>query len=443
MLKKLLNPGSWPAFFFTLFLLAFPLQVQTMLYKAEWFSGQFNFFVAYFLTISEIFLFLAFLSWLLLFLFRPGERRKRPRPDHWGEIFLLALAALVLWALLSVFWAADKTLALLFAFRWLEFSLIVFLLGQRIMPRASVLRWLFWGVLFQVMIGLGQYLRQADLGLAWLGEPRLGADFFNIAKIDLGGEKILRAYGTFAHANVFGGIIFLCLALLIKGLDKNSYLKNAHFLVVFLIGLLISFSRSAWLALLIFLMTLWAMKAVRFSWKQLVLTLVLLVFVMVVFSLDQVIVARISNFSMASWDERLIFSSVARNMIGENYLLGVGTGNFVFSMPLYAWQPLASWLFQPVHNFLLLAISEMGLPGVLIWAIILTALFRMALFCQHRLPVSERFAAKSWLGLLAGLILLMLIDHYFYTLWAGQAMLAVLSGLLLMEYRERQEQLNA
>lgn len=441
MLKKILQWDFWARFFFKLFLLTFPLQVQTLLYKADWFSGQFNYFVAFFLTASEVFLFLAFVFWAINMFWLQPTKEAPILPNRWGDLLLTALAVLVFWSLLSVFWAGDKTLALLYALRWLEFGLIVFLLGQEVLKRETVLTWLFWGIFAQVLIGLGQYLRQSDLGLVWLGEPRLGADYLNIAKIDLGGERILRSYGTFAHANVFGGVLFLCLTLLIKGLEKQNYLKYAHFLVIFLVGLLISFSRSAWLAFFIFLTTLWAMKAVRINWRQLLLTMVLLTFVMVVFSLDQVILSRILNFSMASWDERLIFSSLARNMIGENYLLGVGAGNFVQAMPLYDWQNLSPWLFQPVHNFLLLAITELGLPGILLWLTVGAALFQMAIFCQHRKPVSERFSAKAWLGLLSGLILLLLLDHYFYTIWAGQAMLAVLMGILLMEYRERQRQL--
>lgn len=361
--------------------------------------------------------------------------------DRWGDVFLISLCALVIWSLMAVFWAIDKNLALLYAFRWLEVALIVFLIGQEVVTSGVVLKYLWWGTFAQVIIGLGQYLRQADLGLWFLGEPRLGADYFNIAKIDLGGEKILRSYGTFAHANIFGGFIFVSLGLLLKKLNRENYLRNSHFLIVFLLGLLISFSRSAWLALLIMLLALWGLKAIKFNWKQLILTLVLLTFVMVVFSIDQILLTRILNFSLSSWDERLIFSGIARDMIAHNYLLGVGPGNFVLTMPLYVSQTLAPWLYQPVHNFFLMAFSELGLPVLLIWLSAFFSLVKMVLFYQHRKTLSQKYSAKTYLALMSGLGLLLLIDHYFYTIWAGQALLAIFMGLIWADYRNRQREL--
>lgn len=441
MLQKYLKFECLPPLFLKLFLVTFPFQIQTLLYKASWFSGQFNYFTAFFLNISEGLLILSLLTWAIERFRKPPELNKPLLADRWGDVFLISLCALVLWGLLAVFWATDKNLALLYAFRWLELAIVVFLIGQEVVKSEVVLKYLWWGAFVQVLIGLGQYLRQGDLGLWFLGEPKLGADYFNIAKIDLGGEKILRSYGTFAHANIFGGFLFISLALILKNLTKDNYIQKSHFLIVFLLGLLISFSRSAWLALLILLLVMWGLKAMKFNWKQLLLTLVLLTFVMVVFSIDQILLARIWNFSLSSWDERLIFSGIARDMIGHNYLLGVGPGNFVLMMPNYVSQTIASWLYQPAHNFFLLTLSELGLPGLLLWLITFFSTVKMVLFSQHRKTVSQKYSAKVYLGLLSGIGFLLLIDHYFYTIWAGQVLLALVMGLVWADYRKRQREL--
>lgn len=439
-IKNYLKLSQLPVFFLKLFLLVFPFQIQTLLYKADFFSGQFNFFSAFFFSAGEIILFLAFFTWLIN-RYLQKEKSEDLMGDRWGEYFWGLMGLLVLLSFASVFWAIDKNLALLYALRWLEIFVLVFLLGQKLLPTENLLKYLWWGAFIQVVIGLGQYLRQGDLGLGVLGEPKLGADYFNIAKIDLGGAKILRSYGTLPHANVFGGYLFICTALLIKTLNRDNLYKYAHFLVAFLIGLLVSFSRSAWLALLIFLLVIWGLKAVKINWKQLLLSLVLLVFVLVVFSLDQVILSRILNFSLASWDERLIFSGVAREIITHNYLLGIGGGNFILAMPMFAVENLAPWLYQPAHNFFLLALSELGVAGLLLWLGIWLTVVKMVLFYQHRKTLAQQYGAKAYYGLLSGLGILMLFDHYFYTIWAGQVMLGLVIGIIYADYKNRQKEL--
>jgi O-antigen ligase len=441
--RKFLHPQALSRFFLKLFLLTFPFQIQTLLYKADFISGQFNYFVTFFITISEVLLILSVLCWAVGQIFYPQKKGGTELVKPLEVTFLGALLGIVMWNLLSVFWAVDKELALLAALRWFEFSVLIFVLGRGVLPKDVVLKYLFWGAFVQVIIGLGQYLKQGSVGLYVLGEPRLGADYFNIAKIDLGGEKILRSYGTFSHANIFGGYLFVCLSLLIQSLNKKDYINRSHFIVVFLMGLLISFSRSAWVAFFVFLIMLIVLKATKVNWKQLILTLALIMFILVVFSLDRVILARIIDFSLNAWDERLIFSGVAREIIFENPLLGIGSGNFVLSMPTFVGVTLSPWVFQPAHNFFLMVLSEIGVFGLMFWIVLFFTSVKMMFASVHRLATSQKFPGKAYLGLFVGLLVVLMMDHYFYTMWAGQVMLAIVFGMVYLDYRKRQMELIA
>lgn len=440
-MRKYLQPQKIAEFFLKLFLVTFPFQIQTLLYKADLFSGQFNFFTTFFLGASEIFLILTLLFWGIAQIFYSQKEKSLVEKKHLELFFLVLLGWIVAWNFLSVFWSMDKELTFLQSLRWMEFGALVVLLGSGLLTKETILKYLFWGAFFQVLIAVGQYFYQGSVGLYFLGEPRLGADYFNIAKMDLGGEKILRAYGTFSHSNLFGGYIFVCLSLLIQSIHKQNYLKRSHFLIIFLIGLLISFSRTAWIAFFVFLAMLVLMKAVKVNWKQLILTGVLIIFVLVVFSLDKVIVSRIMDFSLNAWDERLVFSGIAREIISSNYLLGIGTGTFVLAMPTAVSSALSPWLFQPVHNFFLLVFSEIGIVGLLLWLTVFIVIIKMIIASVHRVVLSEKFPGKAYIALIAGMFVILMMDHYIYTIWAGQSCLAIIFGLIYLDYRNRQKEL--
>jgi hypothetical protein len=431
-------PEKISGFFIKLFLLTFPFQIQTMLYKGELFSGQFNFFAAFFLTLGEIFLLLSLLFYAVHLFWGSAEQDKVPvnkiRPVEFGLVF--SLTALMVWNLATVLWAGDKVLSLFLAFRWLELAGLIWLLSRGIIKRETILKYLFWGAFVQVVIAVGQYIKQGSLGLTFLGEPELGADYLNVAKVDLGGGKILRSYGTFPHANLFGGYMFVCLALLIQQINKHNLLRYIHFLVFFLIGLLISFSRSAWLATLVFTMAILLQKAVKTNWKQLVLLIVSGLFILVVLGLDQVILARIMNFSIQNWDDRMLFSGIAKEMVAANPIAGVGLGGFIGNMSVYQSGVLSPWLFQPAHNLFLMVASESGMVGLLVWLIFLFSGIRMIFESMKRLVLTQKFPAKVLLALFCGMMVLAALDHYMYTLWSGQVLLFMTIGLIYLDYRD-------
>lgn len=440
--KKFLAPENIAVFFLKLFLLTFPLQIQTLLYKTDLFNGQFNFFAAYFLGISEVFLLSALFFWSLAKFFGKSESSfSGLAPTSVDLIFFGGLVAMVIWNLLSVFWAADKTIALLYGFRWLELLGVLWILSSGLMQRDTILKYLFLGASFQVVIAVGQYLKQADLGLQFLGEPHLGADYLNIAKINLAGEKILRGYGTFAHANLLGGYLFVCLGLLIQGFRKENVYAKLPFLMIFLIGLIISFSRTAWLAAAVFALMIFLVGALKVNWKQILLAVVLLLFILVVFGLDQVILARIVDFSGQAWQERLLFGDIASQMIWANPWLGIGAGNFVSTMDLFYSSALSPWLYQPAHNVFMMIVGETGFIGLMFWLVILYGAVRMVFESFRRLINNQRYSGRIYFALLMGVLVLGLLDHYLYTIWAGQVLIFLLLSLILLDYRQHRKDL--
>ncbi len=440
-MKISFQPAKISGLFLKLFLLSFPFQIQTLLYKTDWFSGQFNYFSGFFLNLSEVLLLLALFFYGYNSIVGGTFSEKHDQTTKTELFFLAGMAGMIIWTVLSVFWAGDKFLALFFSFRLLELAGLLLLIVKEVIPRDVLLKYLFWGAALQVMIGLGQYLKQGDLGLRILGEPALGGDYLNIAKIDLGGEKILRAYGTFPHANVFGGYMFVCLALLVQKLSRDNVLKNFHFLIIFLVGILISFSRSAWLAAGIFTALIFLQQVLKINFKQILLALVIGIFILAVFSLDQVILARILNFSLQSWNERLIYSDVARMIIEQNFIFGVGAGNFVATMWSYYPLSLSPWLYQPVHSFFLMIGAETGVLGLFWWLMIFGATIKMVFESMHRLVMNQKAFGKVWLALFTGLLAIAVFDHYFYTLWQGQVLIFMLLGLVILDYQKKVREL--
>ena len=438
----MLKLSNWSGFFLKVFLLTFPLQLQTLLYKSGLFSGEFNTFSSYFFLVSEGVLILSLFSYGLAKLLNPTEQIDVLSGfSRLETVMSSALIAVLIWSFTSVFWAGDKVLALLFSLRLLELLGLVFLILAQVLPREIILKYLFFGAAFQVLIGLGQYLKQGDLGLGILGESHISIDTLNVAKVDLAGEKILRAYGTFAHANIFGGYLVVCIGLLIQSIKKNNLWMKIPFLIVFMVGLLLSFSRSAWLALLAMIVVLLTLQAIKINWKQAVLTLAVLLFVMVLFSLDQVILARIINFSIDSFDQRLVFSGIAREMIMASPWRGAGLGNFVLQMSENYTGVLSPWLYQPVHNFFLMILSELGVIGFAFWLVIFGSSLKQIGDSMRRILKSERYYWKCYLAVMFGLLILSMLDHYLYTAWAGQVLVFLLLALVWKDYRDRRLEL--
>ena len=430
------------AFFLKAFLFTLPLGLQILLYKSNFFSGQFNYFSSAFAYLSELFLILAVVTQGLNLLITNGPKSKQeyeygPAEYVWWTIFLLIIIA----NLVSCIFALDKSLALLGTLKWLELLGLIWLLARGTLPRDKVLKWLFAGAFLQVMVGLGQYLKQGDLGLTFLGESKLGASYLNVAKVDLAGEKVLRSYGTLPHPNLFGAYLLFVLMVLFQSLNRKKAVKYFPLIIFFAAGILLSFSRTVWIVGFLFCMFMILEKAIKFSWKQLIVAFLAVFFLLVVFSLDSVILARLMDLSKLAWQERIYFIEAAWNILKTQWW-GVGEGNFVLEMGKFTLEYLDPWLYQPVHNFVLLAAAEGGIWLGALWVILFGWSFELCNLAMRRIIKSERFFWKAHVACLLCIILLGMTDHYFYTIWPGQAILGVYFGLMLFDFAERRKELE-
>lgn len=402
---------------------------------------------------TDILLVLLLGLWIVYFF---KERSKKQGARNWDRGLLL-LGLFVCWAGISVAWAPDRILAGYF-FVKLSLAAGLFLVVRSLGERSvrGLIVALIIGAVLESMLGVWQFLAQSTFASTWLGMSMHEAGLAGTSVLKLGGDgRWLRAYGTLPHPNMLGGFLS---AVLVIGIGYLARFGSASLRTVLmsraalresgaslrdrfmdtvrmsgitlagamlLLGLLLTFSRSAWLgaAIGIIVYGVWSIKHHVWGGQLLrvlgVLAVVLVVFTSVLYEqifprFDSTVIAAegsVSERVQSLWD--------AERVIGEgNLLLGTGAGNFTAAMMrLEPDRPV--WSVQPAHNVPVLIFAELGLIGCILLFVSLLSIAASIRWKDHIIPVC------ALLSLLPSLLL----DHWLWTSHFGLYFFFLLMGL--------------
>ena len=398
--------------FFWLFIFLLPLQLGRHFWPAS------SFVLGLKVDYLSPTLFLTDLLVLAILFFWLGEKflKKQFSPFRSFKTYWWVVAIFV-FLLANAFLAQNQGAAFYQFIKILELSLLAFYVAQNHDCLSRIALPLSLAVFYSSLITIAQFFKQASLnGFFWfLGERTFNLATPGIAKAIINGQLILRPYGTFPHPNVLAGFLWVGLILTIPYLfQKNRFLFTSYLLVVILaIGF--SFSRSVWLLGLISSLFFLGKSKIpkKLFWLAGGFWLILLILAFYL----------LPHFSTnEAFSQRMQLMKAALLMIKVSPLSGVGLNNFIVRLPEF-W-PVTGftyWL-QPVHNLYLLLLSETGAVGFLIFLWLLILVFK-------RLLKSSLMANFPLLMALMAILLLGLTDHYWLTLQPGQLLLALVLGL--------------
>jgi O-antigen ligase len=232
------------------------------------------------------------------------------------------------------------------------------------------------------------------------------------------GTRLLRAYGSFPHPNVFGG--YLVAGLLAAGAWFSRMKRGREWLVLpaMLFGatLVITFSRSAWIALGVaaFLLLLRRRKPSKDA--KLAVFGVVIAIAATAFLFRDALLTRTSDatrLETASIAEREAGYGEFFDVFGQNPSTGVGIGAYTAALAV-AHPGGQAFDYQPIHDAFLLFLGETGILGLI------AALWLVGAYVR---ALPRTFAA---LPVLLPLLTLALFDHYLWSLWSGLALVALM-----------------
>lgn len=430
-----------------LYFLVFLLPIQTRwIIKAGEINGGYSEYATYSLYATDILLILL----LLLFVVRqisspalviageslpPGLSAGR-RKGFFGDsktVWRIS-GGLILASAVSVFFALDKLLAL-YKLGWLILGVSLFWLITRAnYSRLKLIYAMLTGVFLQAILGIWQFLTQSSFANKWLGmalhnAAGLGTSVVEAVGADGVGERWLRAYGGLDHPNVFGGAMAAGILLLIGQIIKAEKAKNLEiinwvFLAIFSAGLFFSFSRSAWLGLVIGSAVIMVLAIIGRNLKlqknlaEIILVMGILVFIL--FSQYQnLVISRLAGggrLEVKSTSERLTSYQESWQMIKNNWLIGVGSGNYSLVLNEKINSKEANYYYQPVHNVFLLVWAEVGIIGLLFFLGLIIYLLILNFKISRTGKVNNK---KVGPAILAGLIVIIFFDHWLFSLHFG------------------------
>ncbi len=391
------------------------------------------------------------------------ENSKLKNSNQNTKLFYL-IFAILLFSGLSIFWAGDKTLAFYYWLKLFEgvglFWLIAnssrlarlptrldgqargwlaYLQGLTGRPADKFKLALIASGLIQALFGLYQFLTLSSFSSKWLGLAVVDPRIPGTSVIEFLDQRWLRAYGSLPHPNILGGWLAVCLLLVVLGLfqlnkkiarqqiiSKQEYALNIFYwfsAVIIFAGLVVSFSRSAWLGFglgfgyLLFYALLKKLKTEKTALLKLSAVFIV-VFTLFTFSFPyQLITTRFSftePLEKYSLDQRLAGYLEAKQLLEQQPVLGAGIGNYTkILQKLVPAKP--GWYYQPVHNWYWLALTELGLVGFLLFAFLIFSLFKRA----------DSFSRT----LLIALLVMGLFDHYLWSLYFGVCLWWLIWGL--------------
>ena len=279
----------------------------------------------------------------------------------------------------------------------------------------------------QALVGIMQFILKHSIGLFWLKESQISPSIPGVAKIILNDDVFIRAYGLFPHPNILGGFLVFSIIITILYLkmfhvehlnneliekcstwnnfddksqgmlekskeliDKAGLCKfiksNSLFIIKIaiafqLLGLILSFSKSAMLALIIAFLCIYVPRgtfSVDMSRKMFhVEHFKLKISILIVFIAGAIFLSlNYEAYLIKSTKERVDYIVMSWQIISSNLIIGVGTGQYVINAEMIN-PNLANWQYQPVHNVFLLIWSELGIVGLVLFILFLWNLFHL------------------------------------------------------------------
>lgn len=335
------------------------------------------------------------------------------------NLVLFALVASILF-LLNIFLSSPEGFLASSFLRYLVFVwffIPLFTLKRFYSP--LLLGFILLGVIcLQAQWGIAQFIFQHDLGFYILGESHISTLEPGIAKFLVGETKLIRAYGPYQHTNLFGAVsvIGVLLSILIATftpkIAKTLYLRATAF--VFLLAMLLSFSRAAYLSLVIGLLVMTLL-----FWKEISTNVplrsfgrsILLIFLLTSLLFMPLFLARSSDPEDQAFSARSRGYEFAGKIIsGTPHLFwrGVGVGNYVPTLRSFLTQNSIRhevWEEASLHNSIFLAAIELG---YLSFAILLVC--GVALFWRLK-----HAARKTTTIFVLALLPVALLDHFLVT----------------------------
>ena len=400
------------------------------------------------------------------------------------------LIGLNLVSLISIFFAGDKLVAMQAYIRLTLGMGLFFVISRATYNYLKLIYAFLAGAVVQASLGIWQFLAQATFASKWLGLAAHPAEVGGSSVIEtLDGGRWLRAYGGLDHPNVFGGFLSVSLLLIVYLMLRNetgkkisnfqiqisnkiqnpkSKIQNYVFYSLFLIlltALFFTFSRGAWAgfiagSIIILVFKLWQRD--KSSLRQLfTLAAASAVLVSVLFiNYQDLATTRLSNnarLEIKSNLERTASYKDGIAIIKDRWLVGVGIGGYTLALvKLYPAEP--SWFYQPTHNTFLLVFAETGIVGLILFICIIGFL----LISNDELLISNRILndqlpdevsnkpyfwklirnlkleIRNWfrtkrnfykLPIIIALVVMMLADHYYWSLHFGVLFFWFLLGL--------------
>ena len=352
-------------------------------------------------------------------------------PWHWGKPGitrpLAALSLLMLLSLEPTLTRRTSLVLLVLGLLWWFYLYVINESPDLTTPLTLV-------ILLQSGIALGQFAVQGDLGLQALGEPLLDVQQSGTCVLFARGQRWLRAYGLSGHPNLLGALLSVLLLLVVDDIVEARGWARVWFTLIAsagLLGLLVTFSRNAWLAFCLGLAA-WLLRQgicrrrrqngdeqrPLFSVADILrrhahlAAPVALALLFLLFHLDLVgsrFLHLETPIEARSVAERTTDASLALRLIAKHPWRGVGVNNYLVAVRAIEADS------RTVHNILLLVAAELGLPGAALWvwltleglarpltpgwaawiALLITGVFDIALF-----PTTSWYAAGMF-GLLA------------------------------------------
>jgi hypothetical protein len=254
----------------------------------------------------------------------------------------------------------------------------------------------------QAQWALAQFVLQHDLHLYLLGETQLSVSGPGIAKFLSTGHKIIRAYGPYAHPNMLGGVLAISLVLFtqVRWRSRVTALSLSSLLFV---GILITFSRAAWLSAICCVALFYLFHKRGHSLRFIAIALL----VFMPFVLD-----RSVDYQDVATSERVSGLQSGQQVWQEHPWAGTGIGNYKSVLTKYmeqrglSYQP---WEIAPIHVAPALLLAEWGVLGM---GLLVLSLWMYSIYIQKPMVSSALINKSLWLVPTAPLLLL---DHYLLT----------------------------